>query len=168
MTHEEAIGILRQQVITLSGLDAQNVRRGPIDAPGPDEAVIVVLVLSDRGQGRPARTGTALSHRRQADVLLSAYGQAAVDALHLVAMELWGDTPNATAALAQGVSLSSVSPVGSVPTVVRTANEPRANITVRIGYIGTRTVGQPTEATSITGVLHANDLDPMTIFNEEV
>ena len=168
MTHEEAVGILRDQIITLSGLDAQNVRRGPVDAPGPDESVFVLLVLADLGRGRPSRTGTTQTQARTADVLVSAYGQSAVEALHLVAMGIWGDDPDGMAALAEGVTLNGVSPVSTNAAVVRTAHEPRASLTITIGYISTRTVTEPPAAESVTGVLHANDLDPMTIFTEVI
>ena len=153
MTHDAALEIFRLQLVALTGLPDAQISKGPLDSTRRTAPWITLIPLSKIPQRQAAREGTALSQSYDRDILVTAYGTGAVDGLEGALAELPSDTPNATMALDQGVTLRqspSARPSSFVPKVVRTAHEPRESATLRIGYVFTRVVAAPLEADSVT------------------
>ena len=164
MTHDAALEILRLQFVVLTGLSDANVSHGPLDSPRRGAPWITLIPLSDLGVGRPARTDDAgaggdatVEHAREADVLITAYGTAAVTGLRAAASTMMSDTAEGMVPLASGVSLRSVSPVGAPVAVIRTAHEPRASTTVRIGYLAQHTGTTPASGDPVVVDLYPDD-----------
>lgn len=152
MTHDEAAEILRLQFVALTGLANDLVLHGPIDAPRRVVGWVTLIPLAKTAQAQVTRNGTVLGRSYDADFLITAYGASGVAALEGAVAELDSDTPNAMMALAQGVALRNAPQERADafrPTVVRTANEPRWDTTLTIGYVYTRTVSEPEAATSV-------------------
>ena len=146
MTHDEAAEILRLQLVALTGLDDARIDHGPVDAPRQVQGWVGLIPLAETPQGHGTRRGTVLEQAYDASFVMTAYGSEAVTAMKGALAELPTDTPNATMALDQGVTLRqapSARPSAFVSTVIRTANEPRQSATLVIGYVFTRAVATP-------------------------
>lgn len=137
-------------VTTLTGLAETLVIIGYGDGSVRDVSHIELHELTDDGVGFPTRSGTTHTHTREVPVLVTAYGTAAVTALSKLPTQLWGDTLVMHTAVAAGLTIRGVSPISNQTAIQTTSYEPRASLTVTIGYVHTQTgVAGPTEATSV-------------------
>lgn len=120
----------------LSGLGVGQVKLAWGQQPRSSTSHLEIRWISDAAVGYPQRTtGNAYIQAIEPSFLLTAYGEAQCAALRRIRGQLWIDCPERLEGLAAGVAVRSVGAVIDRTTINRTAYEPRADLSVTLGYV---------------------------------
>ena len=145
-TRQGALLRLCALIVALTPLTEAQVLLGYRDLPRPSGAHVTVLPLASPAVGFPR----GAHHARELQILLTAYGEAATQALDALATALWSDAPAMHAASADGLAIRAVAPVQDQTALQATSYEPRSSVTVTVGFVAAPEVPAPAEAGSIT------------------
>ena len=151
MNQDDAIALLRDAVVALSGLADDHVLLGyGPQVPRLATGHIYLISQGDARIGFPRQsTLTVVNQSRLADVRLEAVGYAACAALRVVHALLWSQHDAVRALSAAGVSTHELGDVIDVSVPVTTAYEPRCLFDAAIGYVLSVASAAGPEATAI-------------------
>lgn len=136
-------------VVSLTSLTEGQVLIGHGDGPRLTSAFVTLIPLADRGVGLPGRAAGSVVHAREATVLLTGYGATAVSALRTLSTLLWSDAPEMFEAVGEGLAIREVSSVSDQTAIAHTSYEPRAALTVTVGYVATPEADGPPAAEQV-------------------
>lgn len=136
--------------VGLSGLGVGQVKLAWGQQPRSSTSHLEIRWISEGAVGYPSRTtGDAMIQAVEPSFLLTAYGEEQCAALRRIRGQLWIDCPERLAGLEAGIAVRSVGAVIDRTTINRTAYEPRADLSVTLGYVRLDEAIAPAAATGL-------------------
>lgn len=150
LTQDGAISAVIAAIVSITGLPDAMVYRAFGDGPVGTPDRIVVTPISDIRRGTWERDGAGINVARRLSLQIDGYGLTAVDGVHAVADTIQSDGAASRALSDAGVAVQRVDTTRDTTALQTSTYEPRATLSIVVGYIRrTETQGYP-DATSIS------------------